>query len=306
MRDKLYLILFLLIAGLLLYLGRDFIRGSVLVAWGLTFGGTATGAVLVVVLYRFRMELEASRHQLALKEAELNFALQVQQALFPKQLPTSGGLDFSAICIPAKGISGDYYDVLSPSDGRLAFAIADISGKGISAAILMANLQALLRAVSSTAQQPSDVCGRLNNHLHQVTDASKFATFFYAEWLHKENRLRYVNAGHNPPFILSEDGRQSLDHGGIPLGIMPDWEYETGEASLKPGDLLVLYSDGITEAGFNDGEEYGEARLISLTASLKDKPLVEIQSSVLQAVRAWSGREPEDDMTLMVVRVKED
>lgn len=305
MRDKTYLIGFLLIAGFLFYLGRDLIRGSVLVAWGLTFGGTATVAVLVVVLYRFRLELEASRHELALKEAEMNFALQVQQSLFPRQLPSSSGLEFSAVCIPARGISGDYYDVLPSSGGRLVFAIADISGKGISAAILMANLQATLRALTSNFNPPSEVCRRLNDHLHQVTDASRFATLFYGEWDRSRRSIRYVNAGHNPPFLLSGNGTRSLNHGGIPLGIFPDWKYETGEETLEPGDLLVLYSDGITEAGLKDGEEFGEKRLLSLVASHRERPLREIQSSVIKAVRAWSGREPEDDITLMIVRAQE-
>jgi sigma-B regulation protein RsbU (phosphoserine phosphatase) len=305
MRDKAYLITFLLAAGFLLYLGRDVIRGSVLIAWGLTFGGTVTVAVLVVALYRFRMELAASRHALALKDAELNFALQVQQALFPKHFPSTNGLSFSAVCLPARGISGDYYDVLSPADGRVAFAIADISGKGISAAIIMANLQALLRAVTATTRLPGDVCRSLNEHLHQVTDSSKFATFFYADWDRGARCLRYVNAGHNPPFLLNSRGKQKLDRGGIPLGVLPDWNYETSEVSLEPGDLLVLYSDGITEAGLAEGEEYGEARLSSLVASLKKSPLEEIQASVLRAVRDWSGVEPEDDMTLMIVRVEE-
>ncbi len=304
MREKTYLILFLLIAGLLLYLGRDLIRGSVLIAWGLTFGGTATVAVLLIVLYRFRIELEASRHELALKEAELSFALQVQQTLFPRQLPTSYGLEFSAVCIPARGISGDYYDVLPLPDGRLAFAIADISGKGISAAILMAHLQALLRTLTPAAQFPNDLCSRLNQHLHQVTDASRFATFFCAEWHRSQNRLRYVNAGHNPPFLFSSDGRRTLDHGGIPLGIMPDWKYEMGEVLMSPGDLLVMYSDGITEAGLSGGEEYGEKRLISLISAIKNRPLPEIQRSVLSSVRAWAGKDPEDDMTLVIVRAE--
>ncbi len=302
MREKAYLILFLLIAGFLLYLGRNLIQSSVLVAWGLTFGGTATAAVMLIALYRFRMELAASRQELALKEAELSFALQVQQALFPRQLPTSYGLEFSAVCIPARGISGDYYDVLPLPDGRLAFAIADISGKGISAAILMANLQALLRALIPSTRCPHEICTRLNDHLHQVTDASKFATFFYAEWLRTEGRLLYVNAGHNPPCLFSSNGRRSLDDGGIPLGILPGWRYETGGVSLSPGDLLLLYSDGITEAGLAAGEEYGEKRLIELVASLKNRPLQEIQSSVLKDVRAWAGKEPEDDMTLVIVR----
>src|SRR5204862_6154762 len=133
-------------------------------------------AVLLVALYRVQLELKSSRHQLARKEAELSFALEVQQALFPRQLPDQHGLEFSGICIPARGISGDYYDVMQLPDGRLVFAIADISGKGISAAILMANLQAVLRTLAAANLSPCEICSRLNLHLLQVTDESKFAT----------------------------------------------------------------------------------------------------------------------------------
>jgi sigma-B regulation protein RsbU (phosphoserine phosphatase) len=235
----------------------------------------------------------------------MNFARQVQLALFPKHLPSGDGLEFSALCIPARGVSGDYYDILRLSDGRLAFAIADISGKGISAAILMANLQALLRVVTQSANLPSEVCSKLNEHLHAVTDESKFATFFYAEWNSVERCLRYVNAGHNPPMLVSAGGSHLLEEGGIPLGIMPDWKYETGEATLANDDLLVLYSDGITEAGFNNGREFGAARLASLVAKLRSRPLEDIQKSILQSVQTWGGKEPEDDMTLVLVRARE-
>src|SRR3989442_218252 len=155
------------------------------------------------------MELKGSRRQLARKAAELIFAPGVQRALFPRHLPSEDGLEFAAVCIPARGISGDYYDVMQFANGRMAFAIADISGKGISAAILMANVQALLRTLSETGIPPAEVCKRLNYHLHQVTDDSKFATFFYAEWSRTEHLLSYVNAGHYPPVLLgSARGRQ--------------------------------------------------------------------------------------------------
>src|SRR5262249_45414488 len=131
-RETLYLIAFLVGAAVLLFLGRDLVQGSAFVTWGLTFAGSTGVAVLIASLYRVRIELQASRHQLARKDAELSFALEVQRALFPRQLPEEGGLEFSAICIPAHGISGDYYDVMRLPDGRLVFAIADISGKGIS------------------------------------------------------------------------------------------------------------------------------------------------------------------------------
>ncbi len=303
MREKAYLVGFLLSAGLLLYLGHDLIRGSVLVSWGLSFAGTTAAVVLALTIYRFKLELEASRDELRRKEAELSFARQVQQALFPRHLPATGGLEFSAICIPASVVSGDYYDIFQLPDGRLVLAIADISGKGISAAILMANLQALLRVVAGTCPSPAAVCSKLNSHLHQVTEAFWFATFFYAEWYPAERRLRYANAGHNNPVLAGNFQSRSLDHGGIPLGILPEYDYETGEVVLQPGDLMVLYSDGITEAGAREAKEFGESRLMALIAANRQKPLGEIQERILGAVHAWTGDEVEDDITLVLARV---
>jgi sigma-B regulation protein RsbU (phosphoserine phosphatase) len=188
------------------------------------------------------------------------------------------------------------------ADGRLVFAIADISGKGISAAILMANVQALLRTLAETGSSPSDVCKRLNYHLHQVTDASKFATFFYGEWDHPNRILRYVNAGHNAPIVVGSLNGRKLYEGGPPLGMFLDSEFQTGEVTLQPKDLLVLYSDGITEARSSADEEFGERRLQALIEKHSDEVLADVQARVLEAVRNWAGDEPEDDMTLLMVR----
>jgi sigma-B regulation protein RsbU (phosphoserine phosphatase) len=276
----------------------------------MSFAGATAVGLLVASLYRVRLELQASRRQLARKDAELSFALEVQRALFPRRWPDQQALEFSGVCIPARGISGDYYDVISLPDGRLVFAIADISGKGISAAILMANLQAVLRTLAETIDSPCEICARLNRHLHQVTDSTRFATFFYAEWHPVARALRYVNAGHHPPVLVTAarvtsavgetNGR--LDCGGVPLGVFPDAEFQTGETTLAPGDLLVLYSDGVTEAASEMGEEFGEKRLRQVITSSKGKPLPEIQATILEAVRKWSGQEQEDDMTLLLVR----
>jgi sigma-B regulation protein RsbU (phosphoserine phosphatase) len=301
-RDKIYLITFLLMAALLIFLGHDLLQRSVLFTWVLTFGGTSVVSILTLLLYRLRLQLQASRRELARKDAELSFALEVQKALFPRQLPVGDGLEFSAVCIPARGISGDYYDVIKFPDGRLVFTIADISGKGISAAILMANLQALLRALAAAGYSPAEVCKRLNQHLHQVTDAARFATSFYAEWHAEQRQLTYVNAGHNPPILLGSCQGQQLVQGGTPLGMFPGAEFQVGNLSLQPDDLLVLYSDGITEAASRDGEEFSEARLESLVRQHSGEPLVKIQSHILQTVRGWAGNELEDDMTLMLVR----
>jgi phosphoserine phosphatase RsbU/P len=300
-RDTTYLIGFLLAAGVLLFIGRDLLQSSVLATWGLAFGGTTVVAVLAASLYRVRLDLQASRSQLARKEAEIDFALEVQLALFPRQMPCGGGLEFAGVCIPAHGIGGDYYDVIRLGDGRVAFAIADISGKGISAAILMANLQASLRTLARISQSPCDVCARLNDHLHEVTDASKFATFFYAEWNASCRRLRYVNAGHLPPIVSNANGGTRLDRGGLPLGLFPGSDFEMGDISLDPGDMIVLYSDGVTEAASADGEQFGEKRLESIVRANRDKPLSDLQSSILDAVHGWSD-EPEDDMTILIAR----
>jgi sigma-B regulation protein RsbU (phosphoserine phosphatase) len=305
MRDKIYLISVLLGSGLLLYVGRGLLLDSMVVTWGLTFAGTTAAGVMGMALYRVQQELRVSRHELARKQAELNFAREVQQALFPRQFPTDGGLEFSGVCVPASGISGDYYDVLKLADGRLVFAIADISGKGISAAILMSNLHAVLRTLARAGRSPVEVCSQLNRHLFDVADGNRFATMFYAEWNPEERRLRYINAGHNAPIFLDARGGQRLVASVPPLGIFYDMEYPLGELALQPGDLIALYSDGVTEAGIDRGDGFGETRLESIVAASRQLPLAEIQRQVVTAVHAWAGQELEDDMTLLLVRAIE-
>jgi sigma-B regulation protein RsbU (phosphoserine phosphatase) len=302
MRDRIYLVVFLAGAGLLLYLGRGFIAMSTYATFGLTFAGTTAAAILGMVLYRVQLELRASRHELARKEAELNFALEVQQALFPKQFPADGGLEFSAVCVPARGIGGDYYDVLERPDGCLAFVVADITGKGISAAILMSNVHAVLRTLYDAGHPAGELCSQLNRHLHRVTDGTKFATAFYAEWSKPDRCLTYVNAGHPAPILVGSFADDLLQAGGPPLGIFPDIDFQTGRVILQPGDMIVLYSDGITDAGEHSGRAFGEARLAATVKHHCKKTLDEIQQHVLKAVRDWSGNEADDDMTLLLVR----
>jgi sigma-B regulation protein RsbU (phosphoserine phosphatase) len=302
MRDRIYLLVFLAGAGLLLYVGRGYIAMSAYATFGLTFAGTTAAAVLGLVLYRVQLELRASRHELARKEAELNFALEVQQALFPKQFPADGGLEFSAVCVPARGIGGDYFDVLERSGGRLAFAIADISGKGISAAILMSNVHAVLRTLYDAGQPAGELCAQLNRQLHRVTDGTRFATAFFAEWTARDRCLTYVNAGHPAPILLGSQSGELLQAGGPPLGLFPATDFEVGRIMLQPGDVMALYSDGITEAGESSEREFGSARLENVLRQHSDRPLDEIRSFVLKAVREWSGEELEDDMTLLLIR----
>ncbi|MFQ5739725.1 MAG: PP2C family protein-serine/threonine phosphatase [Acidobacteriota bacterium] len=298
----------LLLAGLLLpgatlvFLGHDLLQSSVLIAWALSFGGATAATILFVSLYRLQLELKASRGELAENRAELDFALQVQRTLFPVHLPQDGGLEFSAVCLPARGISGDYYDVLDLKDGRLAFALADISGKGISAAILMANLQALLRVCVHSSDSPSELCSQLNQHFHGVTEGSRFATCFYGEWHRSDQRLYYVNAGHNPPILIGGVRGLELTRGGFPLGMFPDSEFEVGQVRLEPGNLLVLYSDGVTEHESEEREQFGSARLETVIRSHQSEPLSQIRDRVLEALKSWATKGPNDDMTLVLVR----
>lgn len=305
MRDRMTLAVFLLGAGVLLYAGRGLLARSALVTWGLTFGGTTAVAVLGMALYRVQVELRASRHELARKQAEINFAREVQQSLFPRRFPTDLGLEFSGVCVPASGISGDYYDVMQLPGGRLVFVVADISGKGISAAILMSNVHAVLRTLAEAGHSPVEVCRQLNSHLYRITEAYRFATIFYAEWNQVESRLCYVNAGHPVPILRSPRGCCRLDLGGLPLGLFPSPEFEVGHVLLQPGDMIVLYSDGITEAGIERGEQFGESRLEAIVSAWAGKPLSELQRQVFAEVERWAGSEHEDDMTLLLVRSTE-
>jgi sigma-B regulation protein RsbU (phosphoserine phosphatase) len=302
MRDKLFIVAILAGAGLLLFLGRGLLRESAIFGFGLTFAGTMAAGALGIALYRVQLELRASRQELAMKQAELNFALEVQLALFPREFPRDGGLDFSGVCIPARGISGDYYDVIPLPDGRLGIAIADISGKGISAAILMSNLHAVLRTLAAAGCSPDEVGARLNRHLHQVTQGSRFATLFYAEWDASTRRLSYINAGHNAPILVGQNGVRRLLAETPPLGLFLSTEFRVQSITLDPGALLVLFSDGVTDAGTGKGTEFGDAQLEALINAHAKKSLQEIQQQILGTVERWAENELEDDFTLLLAR----
>ncbi len=302
MRDTLYLAGFFVGAVVLLIIGQGHLPSATVLSWALTFGATTALGVLLISLYRVQLQLQESRTELARKEAELNFAREVQAALFPRQIPAGRGLSFAAVCIPAQGISGDYYDIVECPDGRIAVALADISGKGISAAILMANLQARFRALVETLDQPAEVCNRLNRHFVEFTDPERFATFFLVQWRPGSHEAEYVNCGHQPP-VLSGSVNSNLDAGGPPLGLFPEIPYVSGRIRLDPGDLMVLYSDGISEAPGDGDAEFGVDRLRVIVDSHRDRPLPEIQQNILRALAEWTAREPHDDMTLVIVRV---
>lgn len=302
MKDNVYLAGFLLGATALFLFGWEQLPGSEIVTWAVTFGATTSVAVLAMALYRVQMQLKESRHELARQEAEIHFARQVQLALFPRRLPECEGLEFRALCKPARGASGDYYDVITVEHRGVIFALADISGKGVSAAMLMANLQALLRNVAESALSLNRICDKLNAHLYQVTESNRFSTLFLAEWRPEESCLTYVNAGHQLPILKGSVEGLKLDTGGPPLGLFEGVTYESGEIRLEEGDLMALFSDGLTEARSDRDEEFGEDRLEELIDLHQTAELAELEKRIISAITTWSRGNLEDDMTLMLVR----
>ncbi|GAB4233003.1 MAG: hypothetical protein Kow00109_05610 [Acidobacteriota bacterium] len=301
--ERWYLVLVLGLAGVLTFIGRDWLPEGSVFTWGVGFASSAAVVLLVAALVRVQQELQSSRRWLERQQAELNFAREVQAALFPKRLPEGTGLGFAAVCIPAEGISGDYYDVIRTQDGRLVFLIADVSGKGVPAAILMANLHGRLRALVETNVALDEVCRILNRHLVTFTEARRFATLFIAQRRAGAAELEFVNAGHELPFCFGSEF-QCLEEGGPPLGLLENVEYELGRAPLEAGELIALYSDGVTEAMNEEGEEFGSERLKRILAEHAERPLAEIQNAVLREIREWTGGRLTDDVTLMLVRVR--
>ncbi len=249
-------------------------------------------------------------------QTELEIAREVQGQLYPKQAPPTCGLKLTVQCDPARMVSGDYYDYQELGGKRLAFAIGDVAGKGISAALLMATLQAALRA-QMTQYQPlqesecSDVpeidvgklVSALNKQLFANTSPEKYATFFFALFDEHSRTLTYTNAGHLSPLLLRNGEVLPLDSNGMVVGAFAFAQYNESCVTMQPGDLLICYTDGITEPENAYGEEFGEGRLVELVKKHSHREDNEIVHIVLEAVRSWTGS-PElfDDMTLMLAR----
>jgi sigma-B regulation protein RsbU (phosphoserine phosphatase) len=249
-------------------------------------------------------------------QTELEIAREVQSQLYPKDSPPTCGLQLTVRCDPARMVSGDYYDYQQVGIDRLAFAIGDVAGKGISAALLMATLQAALRAQITnylpirenecTIIPEVDVAKlveKLNKQLYEHTSPEKYATFFFALFDQATRTLTYTNAGHLSPLLFRNGDVRRLDSNGLVVGAFPFAKYDESCVILDPGDLLVCYTDGITEPENAYGEEFGEQRLIEIVHRNKHLDDHEIVRSVLDAVRSWTGKpELHDDMTLLLAR----
>ena len=237
-------------------------------------------------------------------EEELNLARTIQQGLLPKIMPDTPGYEVAAVNLPSKQVGGDYYDVISITPKRYGIAIADVSGKGAGAALLMASLQASMRALIRDDMDLDDMVGLVNNIIFQNTDLDKYITFFYGVLDIDKNTFAYCNAGHNPPFFIRADHEiTELKEGGIVLGMMPDVMYQTGKVTIQPGDRILMYTDGITEAMDASGEEFGETRVKQISESFPEASARELMEHVLKAAQSFStGDSEDDDMTLVVVR----
>jgi len=236
-------------------------------------------------------------------DAELEIAIEIQNGLFPSEIPEVPGYDLSAFNRPCTEVGGDYYDVV-PAGKNTGMAIADVSGKGIGAAMLMSSLQALLRLRAAEGIDPSQLVSKLNSDLISRVGEGRFITLFYLILDPAAHKIRYSNAGHNPPMLRRTSGETScLEVSGMPLGILPEIAYGTSEAELGPGDVLILYSDGITECMNGDGDMFGEERLEEVLAATASEDAQGIRGAIFSAVDQFRQDRPySDDMTLIVLK----
>ena len=246
-------------------------------------------------------------------ERELEIAREVQEQLFPDHSPQMSHLDVSGICLPARIVSGDYFDYLSLADNELGLAVGDICGKGISAALLMTNLQATLRSNAMSYQDNGDnqhkktvaeIFKRMNRQMYGYTAANKFATLFYGVFNNTDRTLTYCNAGHNPPLYFEGDTVYQLQVGGTVIGIFSDSSYNQETIQLNPGGILLAYTDGIIESVNESGEEFGEKRLIRLVQQHCRLDAEAIRICIVEEVLSWTSvEERADDMTLIVAKI---
>jgi CheY-like chemotaxis protein len=241
------------------------------------------------------------------RSEDLEIAKQVQARLFPQTLPSMRTLDYAGICIQARQVGGDYYDYLNLGNQRLGLVIADVAGKGIAAALLMANLQANLRSQCDLAlNQPQQFLRCVNQLFWENTTGAAYATLFFGEYDDSTRRLRYANCGHLSGLLLRHDNTlERLQSTSTVLGLFKDWDCAIGGLVLSPGDTLALYTDGITESFDDSGEQFGEWRLIEALRRHRELPSPALLEAVIDEVLKFSPREQQDDITLVVAKCRE-
>ena len=259
------------------------------------------------------LEISALVHSLASEAAqreridrEIEIAREVQERLYPQQIPTLPGHSIHGACRPAQGVGGDYYDVFSLGDGSLGLAIGDVSGKGISAALLMASLRASLRG--QTMDGPADLAvmmERVNRLVYESSATNRYATFFFGIYEPSSRLLRYVNAGHNPPYVVRGEELHTLEGGGPVIGLLPEAAYEECHLTLEPGDLLLAYTDGISEALNIQDQEWGEERMLAAARSRLPEDASSILRHIVTEADRFAATAPQhDDMTLLLMKLE--
>ncbi len=263
---------------------------------------TTLGSVAAIRVENTRLLEERLEQQQY--ERELQLAREIQQRFQPTAPPVVPGFELQGISFPSYQIGGDYYDFIPCPDGRLVIALGDVSGKGTSAALLMSSLHAAVHAQVASCRPITETVGAVNRYLADNTPANRFVTLFYAEMDPLTGALSFINAGHNPPIIAHESG--TLEHlaaGGLPLGIIHDFDYREGRTQLRAGDVLVAYSDGVTESQNPQGEEFGTIRLQEVIAQNLGRSAAGIRDKIEAALSAFAQGTPAgDDITLLIVK----
>jgi sigma-B regulation protein RsbU (phosphoserine phosphatase) len=258
---------------------------------------------LTAIQNTYLVEDQIERERMA---QEMRLARDIQERLLPSALPESESIEVAAYATPSREVSGDYFDVVSLDGGRMMMAVADVTGKGMPASLLMANMQACLRIVLPMDISLEQATARINEVIHGNTGFDKFITFFWGVCESDARSMSYVNAGHNPPVHIRADGTLThLETGGLLLGILGGVEYQRGEVELQSGDVVAMFTDGVTEAMNPEGEEYDDPRLEQLLLEVRDRAAQEILDAVLKDVETFTRGAPQsDDITMIVFKVK--
>jgi len=260
----------------------------------------ALAAEAAVVIENARLYREVVDKERA--EQELRIAAEIQQALLPRAEHVCAVAELAAVTTPCRSVGGDFFDHVPTDDGGMSFALGDVAGKGTSAALLTAVVQGLFAAEAEMTGSPALVLARINRALCRRAVAARFVTAFYGQ-LSGDSKLKYCNAGHNPPFLFSKEGVSRLETGGSVVGLFDHAAFETGVVDFLPGDLLVAFSDGVTEAENAEGEEFGDDRLLACIEAVRTRSSVEVRDAVQAAVRTFCGPiAARDDVTVLVIR----
>jgi phosphoserine phosphatase RsbU/P len=251
--------------------------------------------------------LEVQQEQKRLAN-ELAVASEIQFRLHPETPPAIPGYDVLGVSFPCYEVGGDYYDFIEKPDGRCVVALGDVSGKGTGAALLMSSIHAAVRAHTRTRLSASEIVSEINQYIYDNTPSNRYVTLFYSELEPRSNQLTYINGGHNSPLLARASGEVTrLDIGGFPVGITPFGDYREGWVEIEPGDVMVVYSDGVTESLNEEGEEFGEARLIEIVQKNRGRSAAGLRDRIDEALTKFVGRASAvDDLTIVILKRKAD